>query len=139
MTRTLLIAFFGTMILFSCNKRKIKDINNILISKDWQISALKVNGTDYTHDYMAYTFQFTSNKSIQAYKTGILDANGSWNLAKENDSNNDGFFEQKHLELSINLPSYYSTVSDDWDVVSYSETQLVLNKENGDQLTLIQF
>lgn len=125
------------LVLVSCSKRKINRVSEDLQSNDWKIESLILNQQEQAGNFNGIEFEFTSNKTIQTYKTGLPDLLGSWNVSSENDQNNDGFLESKHLELSISLPETYASISDDWIITSYSENQITLKKGEFDQLILM--
>jgi hypothetical protein len=73
--------------LVSCKKVKEniqeRQAMEFITNGQWKVSRLLTTSGDKTADLAAYSFQFKSNKTVDALKNGILEMSGTWqdNLA----------------------------------------------------------
>lgn len=76
---TLLLITFA---LGSC-KKAIEQIGEDLVIKamtdgQWKITKFTQNSTDITSSFSSYTFQYYSNKTVDAINNGVTEKTGSW-------------------------------------------------------------
>jgi hypothetical protein len=124
-------------VVTGCEKRQIKSIEKNLVQGNWRISYCILDGSDKTTEVKAAVFTFNSNGTVSLVdQTTVL---GTWNVAKENDANNDGIFNDRHIEFSLNLPLPYTYLSDDWEVEEQSGTKLELKGDSESQEDYLTF
>jgi hypothetical protein len=130
MMKILLGLMVVLLILSSCSKRKIDKIENYLLDGTWKVQAYTDDGEDKTSDFNNLVFTFKSDGVLAL--EGIVSVNGTWDVSKETDGDDDDLFDKKHFELIINVPYPYDQVSEDWEIENYSDTKFELKDVSGD-------
>jgi hypothetical protein len=78
----LLASFTGFFALSSCKKTVENQLNDVIIKSmsdgQWVITSFKDNGTDKTADFSGYTFQYHTDKTVDAIKNGSIALTGDW-------------------------------------------------------------
>lgn len=120
-----LVAFF----IGGCKKRQIKKIEKAMVEGSWKVTKFVEDGVDETSDYDGAIFIFSSNGSVVVTQTSSY--TGTWDVAKENDSDDDDISDDKHVEFILNLPMPFDELSDDWEIESNSESKLSLKDKSG--------
>lgn len=120
-----LVAFF----IGGCKKRQIKKIEKAMVEGSWKVTKFVEDGEDETSDYDGAVFIFSSNGSVVVTQTSSY--TGTWDVAKENDSDDDDISDDKHVEFILNLPMPFDELSDDWEIESNSESKLSLKDKSG--------
>ncbi|RYY71357.1 MAG: hypothetical protein EOO13_03460 [Chitinophagaceae bacterium] len=93
-----------------------------LRSGTWRVTTYSDNGADETTDFNSFTFIFTNSGTVTATNS-ILTANGTWST---------GIDDSKHkLNLNFSSPAFFSEISEDWEIVSQSSTQVSLRHVSG--------
>ena len=71
------------LFLSSCKKTKEKVAEDLIVKAmtdgQWKVTSFIDNSTDITTDYSVYTFQFYSNKTVDAIKNSAKEFTGNWN------------------------------------------------------------
>src|SRR5918993_3997090 len=72
------------LLLASCSKEKKQEIQTNLVIQamtngQWKVSSYNKGGTDITSEFSSYKFQFYSNLTVDAIKTGVVEKSGTWN------------------------------------------------------------
>ena len=78
-----MFAVAGILLLFSGCKKAIENKEQDLVIKamtsgQWHITSFVQNGTDITTDFTSYTFQYYSNKTVDAINNGAIEKTGTW-------------------------------------------------------------
>ncbi len=93
-------------------------LDNFLIDGTWFVSNYDEDGDNQTNDYAGYTLDFDSNGTVIA--TNGIAINGTWD-AQNNDT-----------KLFLNFNAFpFDEFNDDWDVISSSNTEVVLRDVSG--------
>lgn len=106
-------------------------IINALNSGNWRITKLIDSGEDETNDYINYVFNFGTNNVLTATNTNTY--SGIWSVT--NDSNDDDN-PSNDLDFNIIFTSpapinFIDDLSDDWDILTYSNTKIELIDVSG--------
>ena len=128
----------------SCSKWQSnqKQITKISTDGTWIVSSYIDDGDDETNDYTNYRFVFLEDGILHA--TDLLSSNsnpyvGSWSLTDSNSSDDDSL-DDLDFNINFNLSNVLDELSDDWDIISYTDTEIKLVDVSGgggtDYLTL---
>ena len=96
--------------------------NNDIAAKRWVVSSYKERGTDHTSFFSGYVFDFNENSTLIVAK-GSASYTGTWNELTDSG--------KKKLDLYIAANSYFEEISDDWDIISKSNTLIELQHTSG--------
>ena len=123
--------FLAGLLLVSISSCSKDDDNNggasgavatSLKSGTWRISSFVDNGTDETGDFSSFTFTFNSSGTVTAINS-ILTATGSWDTGLDD--------SQHKLFLDFNSGALFDEISEDWEIVAQSSTQVSLRHVSG--------
>ncbi len=129
MKKIFFLLLAGTFILTACSKDD--DNNNSgasaavatsLKSGNWRITSFVENGTDRTTNFSSFTFTFGNSGAVTAVNS-VLTATGTWTTGTD---------DSKHkLVLAFSSPALFDEISEDWEIVSQSSTQISLRHVSG--------
>jgi len=129
MKNLLLLLFAGMFTLTSCSKDD--DDNNTttavaanLKSGTWRVSSFIDNGTDETTDFNGFTFTYNNGGTVSAVNN-ILTVTGSWSTGTDDSR------AKLNLDFSSSSLSQFEELSEDWEIVSQSATQVSLRHVSG--------
>lgn len=81
--KRVIIAFCLVIVATGCKKTidKLKEnaVINAMTDGQWVITKFVNNGTVITSDFTAYKFQYYSNYTVDAIKSGVVEKTGTWN------------------------------------------------------------
>lgn len=121
--------FLALLIMFtvSCSK----DDNNggasaevaaSLKSGTWKVISYVDNGADETSDFSSFTFTFAGSGTVTAVNS-ILTATGTWSTGTD---------DSRHkLNIVFTSPALFDEISEDWEIVSHTSTQVSLRHISG--------
>jgi hypothetical protein len=82
MKKNLLTLFTLVILLTSCKKaieeKKADLVIAAMTNGQWIITNFVHNGNTITTDYYGYKFQYYADKTVDAFKTGLLEKKGTW-------------------------------------------------------------
>lgn len=112
------------------NTADISQTTTIVTTGNWVISSFIDSGQDETNNFNGYTFTFNTDGSLVATKAGTT-VNGSWSITDDDDDNSDDDSDgdsSNDIDFNIvfNAPDDFTELSDDWDIISKSETKIEL-------------
>lgn len=135
-----LLALLGACTKWQSNQ---KQITNISTDGTWIISSYIDDGDDETSDYSSFRFNFLEEGVLNA--TDLLSSNpipyvGTWSITDSN-SNDDDSLDDLDFNINFTVSNQLDDLSDDWDIISYTETEIKLIDVSGgnggtDYLTL---
>jgi len=146
MKRFNLLMIAGLLILSSCTKWQSnqKQITKVSTDGTWMISSYIDDGNDETNDYTSYRFEFLEDGTLNAID--LLSSSstpyiGSWSITDSNSSDDDDSLADLDFNISFSSNSLLEDLSDDWDIISFSDTEIKLIDVSGgnggtDYLTL---
>jgi hypothetical protein len=78
-----LYTLFLLLIVFGSCKKTVEKIGEDLVIKamtdgQWRITKFTQNGTDITSSFSGYTFQYYSNRTVDAILNGTKERTGNW-------------------------------------------------------------
>ena len=121
----------------------IADISANMSVSSWRISSYIDSGEDETSDFEFYNFTFASDGTLTA-SNGTNTLVGSWSVTSSSSSDDDN---DDDIDFNINFPvpdtNPFEDLNDDWDVISYTSTSIVLRDVSGgdgsvDSLSFVQ-
>lgn len=107
---------------------QIIEISEIAKSGTWHISSYVDSGQDETNDYSGFDFVFNTDGTLSA-TNGTTVINGSWSVTEDDDSSNND--NDVDFNISFNSPPNFEELSDDWDIVSITNTKIDLIDVSG--------
>jgi hypothetical protein len=117
----------------------------VVESNAWKVSFFTEKGIDQTSDFSTYLFQFNSDGSAVANRTGIgILYYGSWSLAQGNhssydDSGNHSGGSENKLVISLAGNHHMDEISEDWKIVKLTDAEMWLMDDNTTSAKTIHF
>ena len=126
-----LINFFIFNSIVSCDSEDLPLVKELTVAErmtsgTWKISNFTYKGNNKTADYNGVSFDFDAI-SVALNNTGTLPVAGGWSVIDE------GFEGAPELVFILTLTSVeprFTSISDDWKIISSSNTELKLKDEN---------
>ena len=113
------------MIVASCKKEdnssSTSSINSTIQQGKWKVTSFIDSGNDETNHYSNYEFQFNSDGTVTAIKTGST-VNGTWSNGNDD--------SQLKLYLTFSTTPF-DELNDDWHITSQSDSQIKLEDVSG--------
>jgi hypothetical protein len=139
------LSIASILLLSACSKWQSnqKQINKISTDGTWVVSSYLDNGDDETSDFTSFRLTFLENGTLNAIDLLSSSSNpysGSWSVTDSN-SNDDDNLDDLDFNINFNVSNKLDDLSDDWDIISYTETEIKLIDVSGggggtDYLTL---
>jgi hypothetical protein len=95
----------------------------------WRVTSYIDSGTDETNHFSGYNFTFATGGVLSA-ANGTNTYTGTWSVTTDN-SNDDNPSSDLDFNIFFASPADFADLSDDWDVVSYSDTSISLIDVSG--------
>ena len=119
--------------LTSCNKSKTQNnIQDDIQQGTWVVSSYIDNGNDETIDFTAFRFTFNQDGSLQVMDLLSSSTNqftGQWSITDSN--SNDDSMDDLDFNVTFNVGNKLDDLTDDWDIVNQSETEIKLVDVSG--------
>lgn len=134
------------VLIGACSKwqNDLPKITKISTDGTWIVSSYIDDNEDETSDYSTFRFNFLEDGVLNA--TDLVSSNsnpyvGTWSVTDSNSSNDDDTFEDLDFNMNFSVGNQLDDLSDDWDIVSFSDTEIKLIDVSGgnggtDYLTL---
>jgi hypothetical protein len=118
------IAVIAILLFASCTStNSSSNAGQVATSGSWRITLFTDSGNDETSDFSGYSFIFNTSGSVTAVKNGISQT-GTWSV---NTSSNK-FNIDLGPKVDTNKP--LGELTDDWKIISTSETVIQLEDDN---------
>lgn len=95
----------------------------------WRVTSYIDSGTDETNHFAGYNFTFATGGVLSA-ANGTNTYTGTWSVTTDT-SNDDNPSSDLDFNIFFASPADFADLSDDWDVVSYSDTSISLIDVSG--------
>lgn len=95
----------------------------------WRVTSYVDSGTDETNHFTGYNFTF-GNGGVLTATNGSNTVTGTWSVLND-DSNDDSPSNDLDFNIGFTAPANFADLTDDWDIVSYSETTISLIDVSG--------
>jgi hypothetical protein len=109
---------------------KIDEVQGIVTTGKWRISYFFDTDEEETDKYTNYAFQFLPNGSLVA-NDGPASLSGAWSVTDRGNSNDDNNQNDVDFNISFTSTPLLDELSDDWEIVSVSNTKLELRHISG--------
>ncbi len=134
---TMLIASCSTDdVLTNVNINNTSQVSQVASTGSWRITYFNDSGRDETKHFEGYQFVFNVDGSLLA-TNNTKSITGRWSISN-NDSDDDDSKDDNHKDINFNIsftsPRKFDDLSDDWDIVFASDTQIKLkdgSEKNG--------
>lgn len=97
----------------------------------WRVSTFSERGSDETGDFSGWIFQFSANGQLSANKGGVAKT-GTWSM-----NNSSRFNIDLGPKTDANKP--LGELTDDWKVISVTNTQIKLTDDNASSAEFLTF
>lgn len=100
-------------------------------SGTWSITRFEEDGRDETSDYNGYSFTFNADGNLTA-TNGQNTVSGTWSVVVDSSSSNssDDDDDDDSNDVDFNIffvsPADFEELSDDWDIISRTDTRIQL-------------
>jgi hypothetical protein len=113
------------LLLASCSKEKKQEIQENLVIQamtngQWKVSSFNKGGTDITTEFNLYKFQFYTNLTVDAIKSGVVEKSGTWNADANAHTITSNFAAVS--EPLANLNGTWTITSTTWTSVNATQT-----------------
>ncbi len=136
MKTSLLFSILTALTVFtsSCDPASGVDstTSQIVASGSWKVTLFTDSGNDETSDFLGYTFTFNSNGILSVVKNGVT-TNGTWNV----NSSSNKFNIDLGPKIVSNKP--LGELTDDWKILSTTETVIRLTDDNASSNEFLTF
>ena len=135
-----------TFMFFSCDSSDdnvensvmdLTEINATATSGSWVVARFEEDGVDQTSNFFGYSFTFDIDGILNVAKVDLL-VTGSWSITSDSNSNyNDdsSLDADSNDDVDFNIffssTSNFEELSEDWEIVSYTETRIELKHVSG--------
>ncbi|WP_374959990.1 hypothetical protein [Gilvibacter sp.] len=125
-----------------------EELRNTAASGTWRVALYEDDGQNETSDYNGYAFTFAADGMLTA-TNGTNTVTGTWSVSVDSSSSNssddDGSDDSDDVDFNIFFasPPDFEELSDDWDIVSRTDTRIELIDISGgdgsiDYLTFVK-
>jgi hypothetical protein len=121
------ICFF--ILTASCS-RSLDNPNNGVIDGAWKVTLFTDSGNNETSDFTGYIFVFNNNGIVTATKSGASQ-NGTWSTSSNKFNINLGPKDNNNKPLG--------ELTDDWKIISSSNTEIKLMDDNSSSDEFLTF
>ena len=142
--KTILLSIGLLTMASACSKwqNNQQQITKISTDGTWIISSYIDDGDDETNDFSTFRLNFLTGGVLNG--TDLLSSSsspyeGTWSLTDSN--SNDDSLDDLDFNMNFNVGNKLDDLSDDWDIISYTDTEIKLIDVSGggggtDYLTL---
>lgn len=142
--KTILLSIGLLTMATACSKwqNNQQQITKISTDGTWIISSYIDDGDDETTDFSTFRLHFMESGVLHG--TDLLSSSsspyeGTWSLTDSN--SNDDSLDDLDFNMNFNVGNKLDDLSDDWDIISYTDTEIKLIDVSGggggtDYLTL---
>lgn len=102
---------------------------NTVTQGTWRVTYYFDTDSDETSDFSGYNFTFGTSNVLTA-SNGTNTYTGSWSVTTDN-SNDDNPSSDLDFNILFASPANFEELSDDWDVVSRTDTKIQLIDVSG--------
>lgn len=114
------------------NNQQINEWEDTTETGTWKITLYSDDGEDETYHYVDYSFNFGTNGVLTAQK-GDETITGTWSITDDSNSSDDDDGNSGDIDFNIffSAPPRFEELSDDWDIVSITDTKIELTDVSG--------
>lgn len=105
-------------------------VANNLKSGTWKVTSFVEEGDDETSNFEGYNFTFGTNGVLTA-TNGTDTYAGTWSVYDDDNSDDDSVDSDIDVDINFTAPANFADLSDDWDVLARTGTELKLVDVSG--------
>ncbi|NNE75693.1 MAG: hypothetical protein HKN31_01325 [Pricia sp.] len=149
--KKVLLVVIGSIWFFACDKNETaaeitvadsETIKSTMVSGQWRVSYYVDSDKDETSDYAGYSFTFNAD-GVLSTTDGNSSLSGAWSVTDSSSSDNNDNKSDVDFNIIFNGSDLFEELSDDWEIVNYSETEIELVDDSGgngttDYLTFVK-
>jgi hypothetical protein len=139
------VVLFLSVLFISCEKSDdlddnftaadVNEIKSSIASGSWSVALFEEDGIDQTSNFNGYGFEFLSEGSINV-SNGSNSFSGAWSItsdssSSDDDSSDDDSSDDVDFNIFFSSPSDFQEISEDWDIISYSNSRIELRDVSG--------
>jgi hypothetical protein len=132
--KTILLSIGLLTMATACSKwqNNQQQITKISTDGTWSISSYIDDGDDETTDFSTFRLHFMESGVLHG--TDLLSSSsspyeGTWSITESN--SNDNSLDDLDFNMNFNVGNKLDDLSDDWDIISYSDTEIKLIDVSG--------
>ena len=134
MKKTLLLLVLDSVFFVSCDRSDdnlATNASQVAVSGNWRVSLFMDSGNNETSDFNGYSFAFNSGGTLTVVKAGVT-TNGTWSVSNSSNKFN--------IDLGPkNGTNKLGELTDDWKILSSSNTEIRLGDDNPASNELLTF
>ncbi len=96
----------------------------------WRITYFYDTDSEETSNYTGYNFTFGTSNVLTA-TNGTNTYTGTWSVTNSNSSDDDNPSSDLDFNIGFSSPPNFEELSDDWDIISYTSTEIKLIDVSG--------
>ena len=113
---------------------EITQVTTLVTAGTWRITNFNESGSDQTNNFTGYGFSFNANGALTA-NNGSTTVTGTWSITDDSSNGDDDSSDDSGDDIDFNIffaePSNFNELSEDWDIVSRSDTKIMLRDVSG--------
>ena len=109
----------------------ITDLKATVTSGTWVVVLFEEEGLDETTDFSGFSFLFNADGVLRA-DSDDNSISGAWSITSDDDDLKDDV----DFNIFFSSPANFTELSEDWDIVSFSETRIELKDVSDDDSTV---
>lgn len=109
----------------------VTEIQATVTTGTWVVSLFEEEGVDETSDFAGFRFTFNEGGVLRA-DSGDNSISGAWSISSDDDDSQ----EDIDFNIFFSSPANFEELTEDWDIVSYSDTRIELSDESDDTTTV---
>ena len=113
---------------------EITQVTTLVTAGTWRITNFNESGSDQTSNFAGYGFSFNANGALTA-NNGSTTVTGTWSITDDSSNGDDDSSDDSGDDIDFNIffaePSNFNELSEDWDIVSRSDTKIMLRDVSG--------
>ncbi len=103
---------------------------NTVTQGTWRVTYYFDTDSDETNHFTGYNFTFGSGNALTA-TNGTDTYTGTWSVTADNSSDDDNPSSDLDFNLAFSSPVNFADLTDDWDIVSRTDTKIELIDVSG--------
>lgn len=137
--KTIILLFIYATLAMSCNKddgdklpqnTTVSEVKSIAQNGNWRITYFYDSDHEETDHFNGYAFAFNADGALVA-NNGNTTVSGTWSVTDSNSNDDDGSTNDLDFNLFFASPPNFEELSDDWDIISISNSKIELIDVSG--------
>ena len=103
------------------------DLRSKAVQGQWRITYFFDSDKEETDHFSGYVFTFGSNGTVTAVN-GAIEVSGTWSVTDSDSSDDDSPDDSDDVDFNLFFatPPDFEELSDDWDILEYSDSRIKL-------------